>query len=62
MIAEKLVVWGSDTSEDVSCLGIRNVGWIVEVRVNSARGNFEISKWDFQQVSIVFQQDFSAVF
>ena len=49
-------------TEDVSRLGIRNVGWIVEVRFDFARGNFEISKWDFKQVSILFQQNFSAVF
>ena len=54
MTAKKLVVWGSETVKDVSRLGIRNVGWIVEVRDDFARGNFEISKWDFQQVSIVF--------
>ena len=62
MTVEKLVVWGSEMAEYVSRFGIRNVGWIVEVRADFARGNFEISKWDFQQVLIVFQQDFSSIF
>ena len=41
------MVWGSETMEYVSYLGIQNVGWIEEMRSDSAQGNFEISKWDF---------------
>ena len=49
-------------SGEASCFDCRNVVMIVEMRADSAEEILRFSSGIFQQISIVFQQDFSAVF
>ena len=50
-------------SGEVSGLDYRNIGSIVEMRADSARGNFEfLLRAIFQQISTIFQRDFQLFF
>ena len=55
---------GSDCrySGEASCFDCRNVGLIVKMRADSAEEILRFSSGIFQQISTIFQQDFSAVF
>ena len=56
--------YGSDRryNGEASCFDCRNVVLIVEMRADSAEEILRFSSGIFQQISTIFQQDFSAVF